>query len=348
MMFTAQQISDLLNGKIEGNPDTQVSGFARIEEGKPGDICFLANPKYIEFAYTTQASVLLVGLDFVPRTPIAATLIRVADVYSSISVLMEQYAAIQAKNAPKGNVDSLAFIAPDATIGEGSSAGPFVYIGKGASIGNNCTIYPHVFIDEGVTIGDDTVLYSGVRIYRQCQIGNKCIIHANAVIGSDGFGYAPQPDGSWKKIPQLGNVVVGNDVEIGANTCIDRAVMGSTVIEDGVKLDNLIQIAHNVAIGENTAIAAQAGIAGSTRLGKGCMIGGQAGFVGHINIADKVKVQAQSGVNREIETPGSAWYGSPAIPYNDYLRAYSLFRKLPDLEKRIALLEKENKAFKAD
>jgi UDP-3-O-[3-hydroxymyristoyl] glucosamine N-acyltransferase len=311
---------------------------ARIEEGEEGSISFLSNPKYTDYAYTSKSSVLLVGREFIQEKPISATLIRVENVPLAVSFLMEKFQEQSAK-APS-IIDKQASLATDVVTGENVSVGAFSYIGAGTKIGKNSRIYPQVFIDENVEIGENVTLYAGVKIFKDCKIGNNAVIHAGTVIGSDGFGFAPQADGTYKKIPQLGNVVIGNDVEIGANTVIDRAVMGSTVIADGVKLDNLIQVAHNVYIGENTVIAAQAGIAGSTKLGKNCMIGGQAGFVGHIQIADKVKVQAQSGVASSIPEEGKAVYGSPALPYKDYLRAYALFKNFPDLEKRLRALEK--------
>lgn len=341
MNFTAQQVSDLLGGKIEGLPDVLVSQPAKIEEGKAGDICFLANPKYESYAYTTEASVLLVGNEFKATAPIKATLIRVENVYAAITTLLEHYANMQqASNGQQSEIDSQAAIHQSAQIGEACTIGAFAVVSKGVKIGKRCVIHPQVFIGEGVEIGDEVVLNAGVRIMHDCKLANRITIHANTVIGSDGFGFMPQADGTYRKVPQIGNVMIGNDVEIGANTVIDRATMGSTIIEDGVKLDNLIQIAHNVVIGANTVIAAQAGIAGSTKLGKGCMIGGQAGFVGHISVADGTKVQAQSGVAKSILNHNTAVYGSPALPYRDYLKSYAVFSHLAQLEKRVNELEK--------
>lgn len=348
LQLTAREICKLLNGIIEGNPDVVVTKPAKIEDGEPGAISFLANAKYEAFAYTSLASVLLVSKDFVPSKPLPATLIRVDDVYSAVSQLFTFYQNIQ-QNQTRANlgVDSRAAIHAEAHLAEGVGVGAFAVVEKGARIGTGTVVHPQVFIGEDVQIGEGCVLFPGVRILFGCQLGNRVVVHANAVIGSDGFGFAPQADGSFAKIPQLGNVIVGDDVEIGANTTIDRAAMGATRIEKGVKLDNLVMVAHGVSIGANTVVAAQAGIAGSAHIGRNCLIGGQAGFVGHIRVADGVKVQAQSGVNRSLEPAGSAWYGSPAIPYNDYLRSYALFRQLPAVLRRLEVLEKKNDGKKA-
>jgi len=337
MSITAQEISIFLNGTLEGNPKALIQRPARIEEAQTGDICFLANPKYLPFAYTTQASVLLVSRDFKPEKPLNPTLIRVDDVYSCVSLLLEKFGQSTQQSV---GIDNQASIHPSAKIATDVSIGAFSHICENVQIDENTIIYPQVYVGKNVTIGKNVVLHPGVRIYRDCIINDGCVIHANTVIGSDGFGFAPQEDGTYKKIPQIGNVILGKDVEIGANTVIDRATMGSTYIKDGAKLDNLIQIAHNVEIGENTAIAAQAGIAGSTKVGKNCMIGGQAGFVGHITVADGSKVQAQSGVSRSLKKPGAAWHGSPAFNYTDFMRSQVVFKNLPDLAKRVHELEK--------
>lgn len=337
MQITAQQINDLLQGTLEGDTKTIVRRPAKIEEAQPGDICFIANSKYEHYAYTTKASVLLVSRDFQPEQPIKATLIRVDDVYSSVSLLLEKFGHQIRQHT---GVDKQAFVHEKATLHDGVSVGAFSYISEGADIGKNTTIYPQVFIGKQVSVGQNVILYPGVRIYADCVIGDNTIIHSNTIIGSDGFGFAPQEDGTFKKIPQIGNVIVGRKVEIGANTVVDRATMGSTVIRDGVKLDNLIQIAHNVEIGENTVIAAQAGIAGSTKMGKNCMIGGQTGFVGHITVADGSKVQAQSGVARSLKKPNAAWHGSPAFDYAQFMRSQVVFKNLPDLAKKVNELEK--------
>ncbi len=336
MELTARQLSQLLNGSIEGDPDVTVNRPGKIEDATPGSISFLANPQYEPYAYQTQASILLVYKDFVPAQPVQATLIRVEDVYGSIAKLLEHFGG--AKH-PEAGISAKAAIHEQAQLAAEVYVGEFAVISAGAEIGKACVIYPQVYIGKRVKLGEQVVLYPGARIYDDCEIGDGCIIHSNAVIGSDGFGFAPQEDGSYKKIAQIGKVILEAEVEIGANTVIDRATMDATVIRQGAKLDNLIQIAHNVEIGAHTAIAAQAGIAGSAKIGKHCMIGGQAGFVGHIKVADGTKIQAQSGVAAPIEAPNTAWYGSPALNYRQYLRAYALFRQLPELEARLRKLE---------
>lgn len=337
MQISAKDLNQILNGVIEGNPDVKVSKPSKIEEGVEGSICFLANAKYEALAYTTKASILLVSKDFKPSQPIAATLIRVDDVYSSVAVLLKQFGG--AIEQEKG-VDSMAFVDASVQMDASASVGQFAVVSKGATIGKNTIIYPQVFIGENVKVGDNVKLYPGVKIYKDCEIGNDCIIHSNAIIGSDGFGFAPDANGRYEKIAQIGNVILKDFVEVGANTVIDRATMGSTIIGEGVKLDNLIQIAHNVEVGAHTVMAAQAGIAGSTKIGKHCQIGGQAGFVGHITVADGAKVQAQSGVAATIKKENTAVYGSPAIDYSNYLRSYAHFRNLPDLSKKVRELDK--------
>ncbi len=339
MTVTAKELSEFLNGTLEGDPDVQVSKPAKIEEGGIGAISFIAKPQYAHYAYTTDASVLLVSDDFELEKPIKPTLIRVKDVYTCVSKLLAHFSN-QMGGANTG-IDSKAFIDPSCSYDESVTVGAFCFISKKVKIGKNCIIHPQVFLGEGVEIGDDVVLFPGVKIYHGCVLGDRVKIHSNTIIGSDGFGFAPQKDGSYVKVPQVGIVQIGNDVEIGSNCVIDRATMGATVIHDGVKLDNLIQVAHNVEIGKNTVIAAQAGVAGSTKIGENCMIGGQAGFVGHITVADGSKVQAQSGVARSLKTPNKAWYGSPAFPYNSFLRSQVLFQKLPDLMDKIRELEKK-------
>jgi len=341
MQISAKELAHLLNGTIEGNPDVQVHAPSKIEEGQAGTISFLANPKYETYAYTTKASILLVSRDFEPSQAIEATLIRVDDVYASITFLLEQFGNQQGQK-PEG-IHENAFVHASAKLGDEVSVGIYAVIENEVAIGEGTVVYPQVFIGKNVKIGKHVRLYPGVKIYQDCVIGDHCIIHSNAIIGSDGFGFMPQDDGSYKKIPQLGNVLLEEQVEVGANTVIDRATMGSTIIRKGVKLDNLIQIAHNVEIDQNTVIAAQAGIAGSTKVGKGVQIGGQVGLVGHIQVADGTRIQAQSGVNKSIKKENSALYGSPALNYNDYLRAYAVYRKLPTLLKRIEALEKEVK-----
>lgn len=340
MQISATQLAQMLQGTLEGDAAVQVSRPAPIEGAESGTITFLANMKYEPHLYTTGASIVLVPLDLELRKPISATLIRVENVYASVAFLMERFGATP---KPEGEVSPQAQVHPEAVLEEGVYVGPFSVVGRGARIGANTVLHAQVYVGENVEIGSDSELFPGVRIYKDCKVGKRCTLHANAVIGSDGFGFAPQADGSYKKIAQLGNVVIEDEVEIGAQTVIDRATMGSTILRRGVKLDNLIQVAHNVEIGEHTVIAAQTGIAGSTRIGKGVQVGGQVGFVGHIHIADGVKVQAQSGVNRSINEAGSAVYGSPALGYQEFLKAYSVFRKLPEILKRLLALEKANK-----
>jgi UDP-3-O-[3-hydroxymyristoyl] glucosamine N-acyltransferase len=340
----AIDICNLLAGRLEGNPNTLISKPAKIEEGEEGAISFYANPKYEKYIYDCTSSVLLLPEGFALKEPIKPTVIWVSDVYASLSVLMQHFGAIEEAarqpKAAKPNISMQAYVDTTAEIGDFSRIDAFAFVGKGAKIGKNVTLHAQVWIDEGVTIGSGTIIYSGVKIYKGSIIGENCILHAGAVIGTDGFGFAPQPDGSYSKIPQLGIAHLEDNVEVGANTTIDRAVMGRTHIGRGVKIDNLVQIAHNVTIGENTVIAAQAGIAGSTQIGKNCMIGGQAGFVGHIYIADGTKVQAQSGVDKSINSPNTAVFGSPAMPYNDFLRSFVLFKNLPALQKRLIVLER--------
>lgn len=338
MQISAKDLCTLLNGKLEGDPDVMVSGPSKIEEGQPGTLTFLANAKYESYVYTTKASVLLAGVDFVPSKPLDLTIIRVENVYACIAMLLDKFGSEVTKQS---GISSQAFIHESARLGNGTSIGHFTVIEKNVSIGNNCVIHPQVYIGEDVTIGDNVTLHSGVKIYHQCKLGNQITLHSNVVIGADGFGFAPQEDGTFKKVAQIGNVLIEDQVEIGSNTTVDRATMGSTYIRKGVKLDNLIMIAHNVEIGENTVIAAQTGIAGSTKIGKNCMIGGQVGIVGHIQIADFTKIQAQSGISRSIKDPNTAWYGSPAIDYGDFLKAQVVFKKLPDLQKKVMELEKK-------
>ena len=336
MQFPAAQIALIVNGKIEGNPEALVGSFGKIEEARQGELSFLANPKYEDFLYSTQASVIIINDNFVLRQPVSATLIRVPDAYTAFATLLAKYQEMMQHQL--SGIQQPAFLAADASYGENVYIGAFAYIGEKVKIGDHAKIYPHVFLGNNVTIGSNTVIHPGVKIYHDCRIGNNVTIHAGTVIGSDGFGFAPQGDGTFKKVPQIGNVVVEDNVEIGANATIDRATIGSTLIKAGAKLDNLIQIAHNVEIGHSTVIAAQAGVSGSTKIGNGVMIGGQAGIVGHIQLGDGVKVNAQSGVSKSIE-PGKAVTGSPAHDYTSALRSQALNRKLPELEKRIKELE---------
>ncbi len=338
MQVTAIQIALLLGGKVVGDPDVSVSGASKIEEGQPGTITFLANPKYVSYIYDTEASIVLVSNDFVPEREVSATLITVENVYGALSILMSKF------NSGISILDGIAksaIIDDSAILGENVKVDDHVIIKKDVKVGKNTTIYGQVFLGDNVSIGENVVLYPGVKIYHNCVIGNNCVIHSNAVIGSDGFGFARDETGNYKKIAQTGNVVIDEDVEIGSNTVIDRATMGSTRICKGVKLDNLIQIAHNVFIGNNTAIAAQTGVAGSTKIGANCLIGGQVGIVGHIEIADGTMIQAQSGISSAIKNENAKLYGSPAIEYSNYLKSYAYFRKLPDMAQQIRKMEQE-------
>ncbi len=340
MKFTAQQIADALQGTVDGDPNISVSELSKIEEGKPGSLSFLSNPAYEKYIYQTNASLVIVNSDFKPEKKITATLIRVPDAYMAFAQLLELY---QQSKPQKTGISPKASIAESATIGNNVYIGAFAVIGENCVVGDNCKIYPNTTIDDNVTIGSETTLFAGVKIYEDCVIGNQCTIHAGAVIGSDGFGFAPQQDADFKKIPQIGNVILEDKVEIGANTVIDRATMGSTIIKRGVKLDNLIQIAHNVVIGENTVIAAQSGIAGSTKIGKNCMFGGQTGIIGHLSIADEVKIAAQSGVGKSVSEKGAILEGSPAFNARDFQKSYIYYRKLDSLVKRVNNLEHQLK-----
>jgi UDP-3-O-[3-hydroxymyristoyl] glucosamine N-acyltransferase len=338
MQFSAAQIATIINGSIEGDPSALVGSFGKIEEAREGQLAFLANPKYEDFLYSTSASIIIINESLVLKQPVAATLIRVPDAYSSFAQLLSTYQELVAKQL-KG-IQQPSHIAASATIGEDVYVGAFSFIGEKVQIGQNVKIHPQVYIGNDVKIGANSVLHPGVRIYQGCQVGAGVTIHAGTVIGSDGFGFAPQSDGSYKKVPQIGNVIVEDNVEIGSNCTIDRATIGSTIIHAGAKLDNLIQIAHNVEIGSYTVIAAQSGVSGSTKVGKNVMIGGQVGIVGHITIADGSRINAQSGVTKSIKFP-LAVTGSPAFNYAAALRAQAVSRNLPELEKRIKELEKQ-------
>jgi UDP-3-O-[3-hydroxymyristoyl] glucosamine N-acyltransferase len=336
MEFTAEMIAEFLGGKVEGDKDAKVSCFAKIEEGHEGALSFLANPKYEHHIYDTGSSIIIVGEGFEPKEPVKATMVKVPDAYGAFAKLLELYVA----NKPqKKGVSPKADIAESAKMGGGCYVGAFAVIEGGAVMGDNVKIYPQAYVGDGVRIGDNTTIYSGAKIYEGCVIGSNVIIHAGAVIGADGFGFAPDEKGNFNKIPQIGNVVVEDNVEIGANTCIDRATMGSTFIRKGVKLDNLIQVGHNVEIGENTVAAAQFGVAGSTKIGRGCMFGGQTGVAGHIVVGDGVKMGSQSGLSNNAEA-GSTLFGSPAMPHIRFHRSWAVFRNLPELAGRIAALEK--------
>ena len=341
MQITAKELAYLIEGQIEGNPDVKISAPSKIEEGIPGTVSFLANPKYEPYIYTSKASVILVERDFEASKPISATLIRVENVYEKVALLLNKFGDLQEEKA-SGGIHSSAVVSDGAEVDSSVRVSANVVIEDGVRVGANTILYPQVYLGKNVQVGDNCIVYPGVKIYKDCVIGSSCILHSNSVIGSDGFGFAPQQDGSYKKIAQLGNVVLADHVEIGANAVIDRATMGSTVVEEGVKLDNLVQVAHNVRIGSHTVIAAQTGIAGSTKIGSRVMMGGQVGVAGHIEVADQVKVQAQSGVNSSVKEKGSTLFGYPAIGYRDYLRSFAIFKKLPEILSRLSKLEKEN------
>jgi UDP-3-O-[3-hydroxymyristoyl] glucosamine N-acyltransferase len=340
MKFTAQQIAEILNGKIVGNAEVEVNSLAKIEEGKKGDLCFLANEKYTPHIYTTKASIIIVNTSFISDTEITATLIKVEDAYSSFSQLLELYNKMQFNEV---GISKKADIDKNSSIGDTVFVGAFTSICEGVSIGNNVKIYPNCYIGKNVTIGDNSIIYPNVSIYHNCKIGNNNIIHSGVVIGSDGFGFAPNAENNYDKISQIGNVVIGDDVEIGANTTIDRATMGSTKLGKGVKLDNLIQIAHNVEVGDHTVIAAQAGVAGSSKIGKNCMIGGQTAVSGHLTIADEVKIAGQSGIASSITQVGKIVQGPMAFDIRDFQRSYIIFKKLPDLYRTVNSIKKQIK-----
>ncbi len=337
MQFNATQIASLINGKIEGDDIVSVSSFGKIETAIKGQLAFLANPKYEEYLYTTGASVVLVNESLELKQKIKPTLIRVANAYTAFATLLNEYQKVQTQEL-KG-IQQPCYIPSSVILGNDVFIGAFSYLGENVKIGNNTKIFPNTYIGDNVQIGENCVIHPGVKIYLGCILKNNVVIHAGTIIGSDGFGFAPQPDGSFQKISQIGNVLIEDNVEIGSNTTIDRATMGSTTISEGAKLDNLIQIAHNVEIGSHTVIASQVGISGSTKIGSNVMIGGQAGLVGHIQIADGSKINAQSGVSKSIKTPNSAVTGSPAFDYTSALRSQALSRNLPEMEKRIVELE---------
>ncbi len=337
MQFPAAQIALIVNGKIEGDPNSTVNSFGKIEEAIEGQLSFLANPKYEDYVYSTKASVIIVNENFEAKQPVNATLIRVPDAYTAFATLLSKYQEI--KQQQLSGIQQPVFIAPTATYGQNVFIGAFAYLGENVVVGNNTKIYPNVYVGDNVTLGENSILHPGVKIYHDCKVGNNVIIHAGTVIGSDGFGFAPQADGSFIKVPQIGNVVIEDNVEIGSNTTIDRATIGSTLIKSGAKLDNLIQIAHNVEVGNSTVIAAQAGISGSTKIGNGVMIGGQAGLAGHLHVADGSKINAQAGLGKSLKTPNTAVTGSPAYEYNKAIRSQSMARNLPELEKRVKELE---------
>jgi UDP-3-O-[3-hydroxymyristoyl] glucosamine N-acyltransferase len=341
MKITVDQIAGIVNGTVIGDGKREINRFAPIEEAGEGAITFLSNPKYSHYLYETQAEAVLVSKDFKAEKEVSPALIMVEDVYTTLSILLDKFQNTEA--AGKNGIEQPSFISASAAYGENIYLGAFSYLGENVKIGNNVKIYPQVFVGDNVTIDDNTIVFAGVKVYANCIIGKYCILHSGSVIGSDGFGFAPQPDGSYKKMPQTGNVIIKDNVEVGANTTIDRATIQATVIEDGVKLDNLIQIAHNVEIGANTVIAAQTGISGSTKIGQNCVIAGQVGIVGHIQVADKTMIGAQSGIAKAVKEPGTKWFGSPADDYKRALKTQVIIKQLPDIYNRVLQLEKQIK-----
>ena len=340
MKFKASQIAELLDGIIVGNQDAEVDKLSKIEEGEKGSLTFLANPKYTSYIYTTQASICIVAKDFEQTQDISTTLIKVENPYDSFSKLLEYYNQVK---LDKSGVEEPNHISKSASIGDKPYIGAFTYIGKNVKIGDNVKIYPDVYIGDNVVIGNDVTIFAGCKIYSETVIGKNCVLHSNVVLGADGFGFSPDQIGVYKKVPQIGNVIIEDHVDIGASTTIDRATLGSTIIREGVKLDNQIQIAHNVEIGKHTAIAAQTGVAGSTKIGENCLIGGQVGIAGHITIGNRVKVQAQTGIGRNVKDE-EVIQGSPALGYGDFNKSYVHFKNLPKLVKKIEILEKKLQA----
>lgn len=339
MQFSAAQIAALIGARVEGNPDLKITTIAKIEEGKEGTLSFIANPKYEHYLYETQASIIIVNDTLQVEQPVKATLLRVPDAYAAFATLLEKYNALRTSGNVKTGIEQPSYISENATLGKDVYIGAFAYIGQRAQIGDNVKIFPGAYVGDDVVIEEGSILHAGAKIYHQSRIGRRAIIHSGVVIGADGFGFAPQPDGVYKKVPQMGNVIIEDDVEIGANTTIDRATIGATRIRKGAKLDNMIQIAHNVDIGEGTVIAAQTGISGSTKIGRHCMIGGQVGIVGHIQIADGTKINAQSGVSKSITAINTSLTGSPAFDYRSALKSQAIVRHLPEILARIQQLE---------
>ncbi|WP_281310020.1 UDP-3-O-(3-hydroxymyristoyl)glucosamine N-acyltransferase [Flavobacterium flavigenum] len=337
MKFTAEQIAGILEGEVVGDPNAEVSRLSKIEEGEEGSLTFLANPKYINYIYTTKASITIVNDSFVPESEITTTLIKVEDAYASFSKLLEFYNQVKLN---KNGIEKHAFLTEGTKYGENMYLGSFSYVGQNVTLGNNVKIYPNSFIGDNVVIGDNVYIFAGAKIYSETIIGNNCTIHSGSIIGADGFGFAPNEDGEYTKVPQIGNVIIEDNVDIGANTTIDRATLGSTIIRKGVKLDNQIQIAHNVEIGRNTVIAAQSGVAGSTKIGENCMIGGQVGIAGHLVIGNNVRVQAQSGIGRNIKDD-EVLQGSPTFGYSDFSKSYVHFKNLPKIVAELEELKKQ-------
>jgi UDP-3-O-[3-hydroxymyristoyl] glucosamine N-acyltransferase len=338
MQFTAHQIAAIINGNIEGDPNATIHSVAKIEEAKDGCLSFIANPKYEEYIYSSKATIIIINESMEINGSVSPTLIRVKDAYGSFAVLLEKYNDM-ISGAAKSGIELYTYISSTATLGDRAYVGAFSYIGENVTLGNNVKIYPGCFVGDNTTIGDGCILYAGVKVYHNCVLGKDVILHSGVVIGGDGFGFAPLADGSYRKIPQIGNVVIEDNVEVGAGTTIDRATMGSTLICKGVKLDNLIQIAHNVEIGANTVIAAQTGVSGTTKIGKNCVIGGQVGIVGHIHIADGTRINAQSGVSKSVTVNNVTITGSPAYDYKSSLKSQAIFRNLPELTQRLQKME---------
>ncbi len=338
MNFTAAIIAEFLKGSVDGNPEATVNDISKIEEGSPGTLSFLANPKYEKYIYDTQSSIVIVNSDFQPQKEISATLVRVKNAYESFAALLRLYEQSKPK---KSGISKMASISETASLGKELFVGDFTVISENAALGDGVQLYPHVYVGDNVKIGEGSILHPGVKVYEGCEIGSHCVIHAGAVVGADGFGFAPNADNNYEKVPQVGKVIIEDHVEIGANTTVDRATMGATILRKGVKLDNLVMIAHNVEVDENTVIAAQSGISGSTKVGKNCMFGGQVGLIGHINIASGVKIAAQSGITKDIKEEGIVIQGSPAFEFGPYQRSYLLFRNLPKIREQINELERK-------
>jgi len=346
MQFTAAQIATIINATVEGDATVAVASFGKIEEAREGQLAFLANPKYEDYLYSTKASIIIINEGLQLEKPVTATLLRVKDAYSAFATLLDTYQ--QLRTQQMNGIQQPSYINSTATVGDNVFIGAFTYLGENVKLGNDVKIFPNCYIGNSVSIADGTIIYPGVKILRDCVLGKNVTVHAGTVIGSDGFGFAPQADGTFKKVPQIGNVVIEDNVEIGANATIDRATIGSTIIKAGAKLDNLIQVAHNVEVGHNSVIAAQAGVSGSTKIGNNVMIGGQAGIVGHLQIADGTKINAQSGVSKSIKAPNTAVTGSPAHDYTAALRSQALNRNLPNLERRVSELEKLIRALREE
>jgi len=343
MKYTAAVIAEFLKGTVEGDPGAEVSDVSRIEEGTPGTLSFLANPKYEKYIYDTESTVIIVNEDFKPENSVTSTLIRVKNAYEAFAALLDMY---EQGKPRKSGISELSSVDEKATLGKNIYVGDFSIISAGAEIGNDVSIYPQVYVGDDVKIGEGTILHPGAKIYAGTEIGKHCVIHSGAIIGADGFGFAPNQENNYKKVPQVGKVIIEDHVEVGANTTIDRATMGATILRKGVKLDNLIMIAHNVEVGENTVMAAQTGISGSAKIGKNCMFGGQVGLIGHITIADGVKIAAQSGIGKSVNEKDAILQGSPAFEFGPYQRSYVLFRNLPKLRNQIVELERDMQKFK--